>query len=285
MKLKYIIFPCVVAVLTSCSSSYHTGQTPDDVYYSPSPSAGPSQNSYVNTVSDQERDSYAYNNNGGVPAGSDGQSQDDNYYVTYDLGDGYSPYGYNALNYNPYLFNSYGMGSSFYGYDPLGYMNFFNPFSFNYYGYSGLMGYYNPYSFYNPYSMYSNPYYGHSSSVTFANSNTYRPRTYNLNAYTNRRESNTGITNTSPSPIRRNSGVGNVIRRVFTPNRNNSNYYTPTNGNRSYDNSNNNRSYNNSNNTRTFNTEQAPSRTYNSSPSISTPSSDGGSAPVRTFRR
>ena len=297
MKLKYVIFPCVVAVLASCSASYRTGQTPDDVYYSPSPA--PTENSYVNTISDQERNSYSYNNDGNAQSGSDMQRSDDNSYVTYDLGSGYSPYGYNSLSYNPYLYNSFDMGSSFYGYDPLGYMNFYNPFAYNYYGYSGMMGYYNPsYSFYNPYSVYTNPYYGHSSSVTFGTTNNYRPRTYNLNAYTNRSYTNTGAT--SPSPIRRTSGVGNMIRRVFTPNRNN-NYYTPSNGNRSYNNSNSNRSYNNSNNdrsynnsnnTRTFNSnteQQAPARTFNSTPSapsVSTPSSSGnGSAPVRSFGR
>ena len=289
MKIKYIVFPCVVAVLIGCSSSYRVGQTPDDVYYSPAPSSAPSDNSYVNTVSDQEKDSYAYNNDGSAQAGSDDQSQDDNYYVTYDSGDGYSPYGYSGLSYNPYLFNSYGMGSSFYGYDPLAYMNFFNPFAYNYYGYSGLMGYYNPYTFYNPYSVYANPYYGHSSAVTFATTNNYRPRTYNLNAYTNTSTTNAGAA-TAPSPIRRTSGVGNVIRRVFTPNRGNNNYYTPSNGNRSYNNPNNNGAINNQQTpTRTFNNDQAPTRTFNSTPSapsVSTPSSSGGgSAPVRTFGR
>lgn len=288
MKIKYIFFPCVVALLTSCSSSYRTGQTPDDVYYSPAPSSSPSDNSYVNTVSDQGN-SYSYDNDGNSQTGNDVQSSDDNYYVTYDSGDGYSPYGDNSLSYNPYLFNSYGMGSSFYGYDPLAYMNFFNPFAYNYYGYSGLMGYYNPYTFYSPYSVYANAYYGHSSAVTFATTNNYRPRTYNLNAYTNTSTTNAGAA-TAPSPIRRTSGVGNVIRRVFTPNRGNNNYYTPSNGNRSYNNPNNNGAINNQQTpTRTFNNDQAPTRTFNSTPSapsVSTPSSSGGgSAPVRTFGR
>lgn len=276
----------MVAVLASCSTAYRTGQTPDDVYYSPAPV----QSSYVSSVSDQDRNSYAYNNNSNqsIQLGDDGQSPDYNNYnnpityyndpITYDLGYGYAPYGYSALSYNPY-FNSYGLGSSLYGYDPLGYMNFYNPFAYSYYGYSGLFGYNNPYSFYNPYSLYSLPYYGHSSSITYGTGVNVGPRKYNLNAYTNTNSTGTNVTTTPSAPVRRTSGVGNVIRRVFSPSRNN-NYYTPSNGNRVYNNSNN-------SNSRTFNNEQStPSRTFNNAPSVSTPSSSGnGSAPVRSFRR
>lgn len=297
MKIKYILYVGAIVALSSCSTAYRSGQTPDDVYYSPAPV----QSSYVSTVADKDQNSYSYRNDEDADIGRGIQNPSYRTPITLDLGFGYNPYGYTPFGYSPYLSNSLAFGNSFYGYDPYGYMGMgmYNPYMYNSFGYGGL-GFYNPYnSFYNPYSIYNYPYYGygHNSSLYYPltgniNTNT-GARRYNLNPYTNNRSGvinngNTGVrgsnsTNTAPSPapIRRSSGVGNVIRRVFTPNRNNRNNYV--------DPSNNNRSYNNSNNNRTFNNEvRTPSRDFNSSPSVSTPSSSGNSnssAPVRTFRR
>lgn len=299
MKMKYIIFLGALVVFSSCSTAYRAGQTPDDVYYSPAPV----QSSYVSSVNDNDRNSYYYRNNEDDQYTSG--NQDQNYLslapVTMDLGFGYSPYGYGGLGYNPYYYNSF--GNPFYSYDPYG---MYNPYMYNSFGYSGL-GFYNPYSFYSPYGyynpyMYNSPFLGHYYPSQYfpgsgnSNISLYSgPRRYNLNAYTNTgsiNRSNQGVgvrgstpENTSPAPIRRSSGIGNVIRRVFTPNRNT---YVSPNSNRSYNNSNNYRSNNNSETYRTFNNDQAPSRNYNSSPSVNTPSNSGSSnssAPVRTFRR
>lgn len=308
MKIKHIIFFGAVVAFSSCSTAYRSGQTPDDVYYSPAPVQGSYASSanddgYVSPENDNDQNSYYYRNNNDGQNYSGGMNQSYLAPVTLDLGFGYSPYGYGGLGYNPYYYNSF--GNPFYSYNLYG---MYNPYMYNSFGYSGL-GFYNPYGFYDPYSFY-NPYmyspsflghyYPYSYYSVSGNSNIglySGPRRYNLNAYTNNgatnrstgvgvRGSNSGYVPTSPAPIRRTSGVGNVIRRVFSPNSNNT-YVSPSN-NRSSNNSNNYRRNNNSENYRTFSNEQAPSRNYNNSPSVSAPSNSGsssGSAPVRTFRR
>ncbi|HEY5463929.1 MAG TPA: hypothetical protein VIJ95_11785 [Hanamia sp.] len=302
MKIKYILFLGSIAFFSSCSTAYRTSQTPDDVYYS----SAPVQGSNLITSNDDDQNSYYTGNDQNSPDGSQDQSYSAP--VTYDLGFDYNPYDYNALGFNSYLYNGLSFGNLGYGYDPYGYMGMYNPYLFNSFGYGGLglfypYSFYNPYGFYNPYSIYNPTYYGngHSSSIYFTapgsiNTNT-GPRRYNLNAYTNisTTPANTTSSNVS-APIRRTTGFGNIIRRVFVPNR--VTYVNSSNSNgRSYNNSNNNdRYYNNSNNTRTFNNNnnsyqnnpQTPSRSYNNSPSVSTPSYSGGSsssAPVRSFGR
>ncbi len=303
MKIKYLLSLCAMAAFSSCSTAYRSGQTPDDVYYSPAPV----QSDYVSSASDNDANSYYYRNDD--EGQINGQSEDQNYLTPSNQDFGF---GYSDLGYNPYYYNSF--GNPFYSYDPYG---LYNPYTYYSFGFSGLglyspFGFYNSYGLYNPYmyySLYSGHYnaYAYSSQYFPATGNAVTslysgPRRYNLGAYTstglvnagspgaNIRGSGSIPTNTSPAvpvPIRRTSGLGNVIRRVFTPNRNNA-YVAPSNGNRSYNNSNNYRSNNNSENYRTFNNNQTPSRTYNSSPSVSTPSysgNSGGSAPVRTFRR
>ena len=37
MKTNFLLFVCAFTLLASCTSAYKTGQTPDDVYYSPEP--------------------------------------------------------------------------------------------------------------------------------------------------------------------------------------------------------------------------------------------------------
>jgi uncharacterized lipoprotein len=44
MKTKLLLLAVSVAVFSSCSTMYKTGQTPDDVYYSPLRSAAVVQN-------------------------------------------------------------------------------------------------------------------------------------------------------------------------------------------------------------------------------------------------
>jgi hypothetical protein len=53
MKIKYLLFVCSIAVFSSCSTAYRSGQTPDDVYYSPAPQL----REYVSHVSDDDQDS------------------------------------------------------------------------------------------------------------------------------------------------------------------------------------------------------------------------------------
>lgn len=330
MKIKHIILFGVVAAFSSCSTAYRSGQTPDDVYYSPAPAS--EQASYVSTVNDQDKNSYSYRNDEETAIRRGIEDPVYRNTITFSMGmGGYSPYSlfpYNSFNnplfgYDPYGYDSYGYDS--YGYSPYGLKGMYNPY-YNSYGYNGL-GLYNPYSFYNysPYSYGYSPYYNpyspifYSHGILNANTNT-GARRYNLNAYNNTSGSSnsgargnfqpTGVTPTGTSaPIRRStirttapvrsstetaapntrSGVGNVIRKVFTPSERRT-YVAPKNTRRTYNNNN----TRDNNNTRTYNnnrsnTNQTPARTYTPSPSVSSPSSSGSrsssSAPVRTFRR
>lgn len=296
MKIKYILLFGAIAAFSSCSTAYRTAQTPDDVYYSPAPAQSGyanSENDYLSPTSDQDANSYAYRNSEEAQIRAGIQDPIYRNPISLDLGFGY---GYNSLGlgsfYNPYYYG---------GYNPLSYMSLYNPYMP--FGYGGL---YNPYySFYSPYYSMYNPYgYGYGGSYYGSGhsyypgtiSSTYTgPRRFNLNPYTNRgsgavgTRGNTGVAPYTPStPIRRTTGVGNVIRRIVSPNRDT--YVTPNNNRTNRvrsDNSNNVRNNNN-------NYNRPPERTFNNtpqvnnSPSVSTPSSGGGgggSAPVRTFRR
>lgn len=271
MKTKHLLLLGLIVIFSSCSTAYRIGQTPDDVYYSPAPA----QDTYVRTDDQDEKDSYAYNNSGynsedmeirrGI---KDSRYRND---VFVDLGYGYNPYGYNSYGYN----NSYGY------YNPYGYNNvYINP-------------YYNPYTLNCFPTTYSNYYYSPQVYIypkSGVVNRTITPRKYNLGAYTN--NTNTSILNhgnrpvnttisapvrtitTTPSnsrattPATRSSGngVGNFIRRVFTPD--------------------NNRVYRSESNSTYDNSSSSPARTTQSSSSGSSNSSSGSSsAPVRTFRK
>ncbi len=270
MKTKHIFFLGLVVAFSSCSTAYKSGQTPDDVYYSPAPP----QDTYVRTGNQDDRESYAYNNTTSredlqIRRGiRDSRYRDNNTIVQFGYG-GYTPFSNDAYGYNPYGYNSYGYGHG-YGYNS---------------GYNSL--YYNPYNLYNN-SLFASPYnnYYYAPQVyvypsTRGKGGTVAPRRYNLSAYDNNRvttvrnQNNSDRVNTISAPVRtfttrsqnNGRGAGNLIRRVFTPD-NNSN-----------DNSNT-RSFNNNNN----NSSLAPVRSTPSS-SNNNSSSGSSSAPVRTFRR
>ncbi|HEY5367490.1 MAG TPA: hypothetical protein VIJ75_00740 [Hanamia sp.] len=285
MKLKYIFLFGAVVAFSSCSTAYRSAQTPDDVYYSPAPVQGES----VANMSDQGRDSYYYQDEeeSQIRQGIQDPAYRTPLTVGLGYGMGYNPYAYNSL-YNPY----YG------GYNPLSYMSFYNPYmpmSYGGFGY-GWGSFYDPYNsfnspFYSPY--YGGSYYGHSYYPgnlyypgNIGTTNSSSPRTFNLNPYTNGnsvRPGNTGVVSpsNSPAPIRRTTGVGNVIRRVIEPSRERNTYVNPNNNGER--NNNNNNNYNQPPQ-RTFNTPQVNSSPSMGSPS-SAPSSSGGSAPVRSFGR
>ncbi|MGN6193323.1 MAG: hypothetical protein ACTHOB_00180 [Ginsengibacter sp.] len=327
MKIKHLLPVAFAVVLASCSTAYRSGQTPDDVYYSPAPEqptykTSDKSSDYVTTENEQDRNSYNYRNDeeNEIRAGI----QNPIYRNSITFGMGYG-------GYIPYSFSLFG-GSPYYGgYDPFT-PYVYNPYGYNPYAYSPYKSFvyndmvfaspyynygYSPYgfnSFYNPYSIgyspffYSGYYPGiYSPAYKTINTNT-GVRRYNLNAYNN--NSGSGATRGTPAqpvrtvttqpnngsvPVRsttgttqptRGTGVGNVIRRVFTPS---NRTYTNPNSTRTYNN-NNTRVYNNDN-TRTYNNDNSrsytPERSYQpSAPSSSSSSgSSSGSAPVRTFRR
>jgi hypothetical protein len=321
MKIKHLLPLAFATVLVSCSTAYRSGQTPDDVYYSPAPEQPTYKTSdksdYVTTQSDQDRNSYNYRNDEAPQQGINNPAYNNSVTFSTGFGFGYpylfSPYDnfYNPL-YSPYGFNSYGYSP----YSPYGLKGMYSPYYNN--GFNDF-SYYNPYafnSFYNPYSIgyspfFYNSYYPGIYSSAYKNVNTNTAvRRYNLNAYNNNPGSGTTrgtpaqpvrTVTTQPNngsvPVRsatgttqptRGTGVGNVIRRVFTPSSRtyyNSNNRTNNNNNTRVYSNENSRTYNNDN-SRTYN--QTPERSYQpSTPSSSSSSgnSGGGSAPVRTFRR
>jgi hypothetical protein len=267
MKTKHLLLLVLIAVFSSCSSAYRTGQTPDDVYYSPAP---PPPVDYVTTDNQQDRDTYAYNNTYNSEDLEIRRGIRDPRYrsnISLDFGYGYSPYDYYGSSfYSPYssYYNPYAFpGVTFYPYNH-NYYSHYSPFN-NYY-YSPFNNYYYPPVYYSKYSSPVSNYTG--------------PRTYNLGVYNNNTNSNRGFnhpvqpTTINSAPVRtfptrpaNRSGVGSFIRRVLTPSNNNT------------------RSYSNDNNS---NDHSSPARTIqtNTSGSSSSSSSSGSSsAPVRTFRK
>ncbi|MEP6950721.1 MAG: hypothetical protein ABI863_15655 [Ginsengibacter sp.] len=266
MKTKHLLLFILIAVISSCSSAYKIGQTPDDVYYSPAP---PPPVEYVKMDNQQDKDSYAGNNTDNIEDLAIRRGINDPMYRSngsLNFGFGYNPYDY----YGSSLFSPY---SSYY--NPYTYTGVtFYPYNYNYYN-----------SYYSPFNNYYYPPVYIIKNGTPA-SNYSGPRTVNLGAYNN--NSNTNRVNTQPgrpatntsAPLRafqtpqpsNRSGVGNFIRRVFTPSENNR--------------SENNRSYGNDNNA---NNNSSPARTTqtNTSGSSSGSSSSSGnsSAPVRSFRK
>lgn len=208
MKLYLPVLASVLA-LASCSTAYKTGQTPDDVYYSPA----------------RQRDEYAR-----VEKDDDRQYQDDEAYredrylrmktsyrryTILDDYDYYSYYGGNYYNnyYNQYLYNNWG------------YYNNWNISPLFYTGYS-----YNPY-YYNPY--YGKPYYSGAvfgnvqpiyNKARGTNLNTYNR---NYDSYNNSNYSRGRTYTTSPNNNNnnyRNSGTnaGSFLRNTFGSSNNNS---------------------------------------------------------------
>ena len=319
MKTKYLLLVGVVVVLASCSTAYRNGQTPDDVYYSPAPAA----ESYVIRGNKDDRNTYR--------DGSDLRYteerelrraiRDPRYRssVSFSMGyGGYSPFGYDPF-YNPYGYNSFGYNS--FGYNPYYGKGFYDPFG------------YNPYYSYNPYypSFGYNPIYGgyyppvNYYPVPGKTSSNRGARQYNLGSYLPPSSTPRGATPSKnnifrPAPVapvrsfenritpvpparQEKTGVGNVIRRVFTPSENRN--QTPPANNRRMERSNtppvrrfdppvrssqppvrsNTPPVRSTNNppVRSFDPAPSPSPSPSASTS-STPAKESSSTPVRTFR-
>ena len=324
MKTKSLLLVGLVVVLGSCSTAYRSGQTPDDVYYSPAPAAS---ESYIVTNNSNDRDSYSSRN---AEERDIRRGINDPRYrstVTFDVGYGYNPFGYNPFAYNSFGYNPYGYNS--FGYNPYSFNNygngFYNPFGYNpYYSYNPYYPNYGYNSFYGSHNSYygNNNYYpsGNYYPVGGRSSNNTGPRKYNLGAYTPSgtsgviRGNSTVVPNRSAAPVRsfnratpttpiqrERTGVGNVIQRVFTPSEPRTS--TPSNRRtfsnpptRSTQPSNNNRTMERRSNntpapTRSFDPPArstpppAPTRSFDP-PASSTPppATNNSSAPVRTFK-
>lgn len=251
---SYRPFLTLALFLASCSSVYKSGQTPDDVYFSP---ARP-QDEYARV---EKRDDRMYRN--------DDVALEDRYLRMKSrnrryqfLDDGYDCYCYGS-NYNNYY--DYHRMNNYYAYNNWwswnsGYNRYNNPRYYNAF-------YYNPY-YYNPY--FGNPYY---SGIVYGNvSPVYnKPRRGNLDAYNNdgnsyypgspKGKGRVFNTQSSANENYRNSGsnAGGFLRNVFGS------------GN------------NNSNNSNSSSSTQPSSNNNSSSGSSSSSSSSSSRAPVRKF--
>lgn len=243
MRLIYLLLLGAGFFLASCSSSYRSMQTTDDVYYSPSVQ----EENYLTVYNQDERDVY------------------NNYREDYEIRRGIR---------NPVYRSSFSLGLSFgspFLYSPYSYSGFYSPFSSMHYGsmynsfyspfyspFNSFSSYYSPFygSYYNPfygpsYSMFYGGYpyfgnyytsyynYGHGSYVSPGRTNN-GPRVTNLGAYSNSGTRTTIRNVDNPrtigtAPVRslnkdNNQGSTSPIRRMFAP-RQTERVYTPS-GNR-----------------------------------------------------
>ncbi|MEO6071288.1 MAG: hypothetical protein ABIN57_06635 [Chitinophagaceae bacterium] len=190
----------LVIVFASCSTAYKTGQTPDDVYFSPQHQ----QDEYVRVDNNNDRSRYK------------AQDEDDRYLrmkvrnrqVWSDLDYYYS---------DPFAYRYYNSISPYY--------------------YSSPYSYSSPWSYYNSWNYYYNPYSSKNIVVNQKNPSANVPRMTNLNVY-NDVPGNSSDRQISPGKIRvfgnasnsnnsssssRNSSNGGDLRNVFGNSNNNSN--------------------------------------------------------------
>lgn len=287
---KILFLALIVAALTSCSTAYKMGQTPDDVYYSPGkPQNQVGQDDYVSTNDQPQRyrgqrqdlsrgsyDSYedfdAYRNDRflRMSIGNTMRMGAFNDYYMYD--------GYSNWKYNNYAYNINTPWNSYYYWN-----SYFNP--------------YNSFNFYNPY--YGGGYYGGGFGggggividKSIPSAPISRPRAFAASGYTNNNYSNSnlylyrnGSTTTSrPGAVssgsrynNTNSGNSNSTMRRL-PASGNTYYNTNTNNNRSTNTSNSNNNNNNTYTPQRNNTYEAPTRSYTPTQSSSSGSSSGSS--------
>ncbi len=303
MRLRNFLIIGAGVFLASCSASYRSAQTVDDVYYSPSTESG---DGYV-SVNNGDDESYNYGEDYQIRRGIRNPLYRSSFSFNLGLGygspffyDPFSPYGYYGSMFNPYL--GYGLYSPFSSFSM-----FYSPFNSFYYPFYGSFGGYYPYYYGGGYGY---PYYGGHGVYyggTIVNNG---PRVTNLGAYGNTglrtTTGETGVRSINQAPVRTLSSEprkNSFIRRIFTPNEgrtinpsnDNSGSYAPARNQRRFSpNTNQNqRIYTPSNRSNDNFRPSTPTRTFESSPSRSfepsrstAPSrsgSNGGGAPVRRF--
>ena len=236
MKYKILLYGLIAALFAGCSSAYKASQTPDDVYYSPVRKSADrnvaKEDRYEDYLSSSQDDQYLrmkIRDRNRWSSIDDYSYWNDSRYVpsfsyNYYLNNWNNPYSWN----NPYAFNNL--------YNPFYYSPMFSV------GYNNYYGGYSPFGLGYGYSPYTNVYI--SKYPVKLSSGVNRP---SLNGYSNR-----NYLNTNQNYNRQ--GLGNSIRRVFTPSEN---------------------VYSNRNINTNNNTYRAPERTY--TPTY-TPSSSSGSS-------
>ena len=199
MKTKLLLLAVSVAAFSSCTTMYKSGQTPDDVYFSPARNYG---EAVATTKKESANDEY-YN-----------YSNDERM-----IRMGITDYRWRYLN-NDYAYSPYSYYNNYSAYNRHGYYNnysnYYNPYYSDFYS----NYYYNPY--YSPYPVYITP------ASTIKNST---PRMTNLNGYTQHYNNlNAPLMSIPANRPRvynnnnsRTSALGNVLNKVFTPSNNNNN--------------------------------------------------------------
>ena len=197
MKTKLLLLAVSVAAFSSCATMYKTGQTPDDVYYSPTRAISAGQEDNRNEVREEPIKNYSGEDRTirmGINDYRYRSFNNDYRYSPYSFYDQHSYYGSNYYNGNYYSSN-------------------LNHFYYNDY-------YYNPY--YSSYPVYVTP-------ATHIKNST--PRVTNLNGYTHNYNNTNNPLMSVPAvrpvtqPAGRSSALGNILNKVFTPATNNKNNY------------------------------------------------------------
>lgn len=226
-----------IMLLSSCSSMYRSGQTPDDVYYSPGRSTGDVASNRSN------RDEYSYVNPDDnylrqkVQNRSRWSTIDDaDYWYSYNRPYSNFSYGYNAFN-SPLYGNGLSVGfgnyygfDNYYGYNSFGGYPFWNTFNYGYPGYSGYSNYgvlYGGHGYYGGYypgtvivnqPLRSNtgpkPYMGGFTNNTFNNSNNQQRNNSRLGSFM---RSALGNENNASRPASTYDNNTNRPVRTFTP--------------------------------------------------------------------
>lgn len=246
-----------VALGTSCSTVYRTGQTPDDVYFSPARESG----GYVQANRQPDRRG----------AAQDYYEHPDDRYLRMMVRNRYrwsafDNYGFMDWRMNPHMnpyMNPYMSPFA----SPFGFNAFHNPFGFSYFN-----SYWNWNSFHNPYytgvvivSPKVNPRaYNHVRNV---NLNSYRNSNYYNNGQAIRRQPVTrGTYDRYYNQSNSNQQTGSGGRKIFSGSGNSGRdrYYSPQSGNRGADRP-----------TRTYSPPTQPSRSSSAPPARS---SSGGSS-------
>jgi len=200
MKRQILLLAITAAALSSCTTAYKTGQTPDDVYFSPTRP----QDEYVRTEEkEQPRYDENYYDDRYLRMKVHNRTQWDNLDDWYS----YERYGYSVNRY---------------------YGSYYNPYtSWNYY--------YNPYCRNNVIAYYPGQ-TGYPGKINVVQ-NVPKPRSFNLASYTNTNFNNTNSnfkTNSYKSgrPVysnrNLNDGFSNTLKQIFNSGNSNSSYSPPS---------------------------------------------------------
>jgi hypothetical protein len=256
MNSRFLLLALAVAAFSSCSSVYKSGQTPDDVYFSP---ARPQAESYVEVRKEKPGSNYQ------TYEQYQDSYRDDNF-LRMSVGNPYYLNAYNSYSGFDWRYNSFYNGFN-YGYNSpwnnyFAWNNFYNPYGSPYLGYSGYYG-----------GGYGGGYYGggYGGGVKFPvdRAPISRPVVFNVNSYNGN----------NTRPVSRNytgnSSTGNSYYNNTNQRYNNNN---SGNSNRSYYNNNSSSNHPANTGSSSSNNTYTPSRSYTpSSTPSSSPSSSGGS--------